>query len=81
MAELLSSGIELMFVGMCIVFLFLLMLVWAINVMSNLVRRYFPEAPETTALNIPVLSGSAPDKTTLAAISAAIHQYRSKHKP
>ena len=76
-----SSGIELMFVGMGIVFLFLLMLVWAINVMSILVRRFFPEVPENAILNIPTLSGGTPDKTTIAAIAAAIHQYRSKHKP
>ncbi|GAB6139617.1 oxaloacetate decarboxylase subunit gamma [Methylosoma difficile] len=80
MAELISSGVELMFVGMGIVFLFLLMLVWTINVMSGLVQRYFPEASEPT-LSIPTLSGNTPDKTTIAAIAAAVHQYRSKHKP
>ena len=81
MAELMSSGVELMFVGMGIVFLFLLMLVGAINAMSLLVRRYFPEVPEASTVNIPTLSGGTPDKTTIAAIAAAIHQYRSKHKP
>ncbi len=76
-----GSGVELMFVGMGIVYTFLLMLVGAINVMSMLVRRFFPEVTETAALNIPTLSGGTPDKTTIAAIAAAIHQYRSKHKP
>ncbi|MDD5412326.1 MAG: OadG family transporter subunit, partial [Methylobacter sp.] len=41
MTEQMSSGIELMFVGMGIVFLFLIMLVVAINIMSALVQRYF----------------------------------------
>lgn len=41
MAELMSSGIELMFLGMGIVFLFLTMLVFAINLMSALVQRFF----------------------------------------
>jgi oxaloacetate decarboxylase gamma subunit len=80
MAELMGKGVELMLVGMGIVFLFLLMLVGAIHLMSALVQRYFPEASEPT-LNIPTLSGNTPDKTTIAAIAAAIHHYRSKHKP
>ena len=45
MTELMSSGIELMFAGMTIVFLFLTMLVGAINLMSSLVQRFFPEQP------------------------------------
>jgi len=34
-----------MFTGMGIVFLFLIMLVIAINIMSALVQRYFPDIP------------------------------------
>ena len=45
MAEMMSSGIELMFAGMGIVFLFLTMLVVAINMMSSLLQRFFPDAP------------------------------------
>lgn len=76
MTEELSFGIELMFVGMGIVFLFLAMLVVAINVMSSLVQRFFPEAPANS--NTPILSTSL-DKSVVAAITAAIHQHRNKH--
>ncbi|MDD2724231.1 MAG: OadG family transporter subunit [Methylovulum sp.] len=75
MAELMSSGIELMFAGMGIVFLFLTMLVFAINMMSALVQRFFPEAPPTSVI-APTASSNAPDKATVAAIAAAVHQYR-----
>lgn len=78
MTELMSSGVELMFVGMGIVFLFLTMLVVVINMMSSLVQRFFPEAQATT-VNVPGASIGA-DKRTIAAITAAVHQYRSKHK-
>ncbi len=79
MTELMSSGIELMLVGMTIVFLFLTMLVGAINAMTSLVQRFFPEA-QPTALTVPnAIIGT--DKSTIAAITAALHQYRSKHKP
>ena len=81
MKELLMSGVELMLVGMGIVYLFLAMLVVAVNIMSALIERYLP-----TPL---VAAGTSPNaaKTSLfiepgvvAAITAAIHQYRSKHK-
>lgn len=79
MAEMMSSGIELMFAGMGIVFLFLAMLVVAINFMSVLVLRFFPDAP------IPEVSASPKaangiDKSVIAAITAAVHQHRSKYK-
>ena len=78
MTEQMSSGIELMFVGMGIVFLFLIMLVVAINIMSALVQRYFPDAP-VTATAASMNSGGI-DKTLVAAITAAVHHYRSRHK-
>ena len=79
MAEMMGSGIELMFAGMGIVFLFLAMLVVAINFMSALVLRFFPDAPmpEVAATPKPV---NGIDKSVIAAITAAIHQHRSRAK-
>ncbi len=77
MTELMSGGVELMLAGMGIVFLFLAMLVIAINIMSSLVRRFFPDAP-ALAVAAPVSGGI--DKSIVAAITAAVHQYRSEHK-
>ena len=76
MTELMSSGIELMIAGMAIVFLFLIMLVGAINLMSFLVQRFFPETPATA---VHVTTGGV-DKNVIAAITAAVHQYRNTHK-
>lgn len=76
MSELINSGVELMVAGMGIVFLFLAMLVGAINLMSLLVMRFFPESPIVS--NPPALSG--PDKRIVAAITAAVHQHRRDHQ-
>lgn len=65
-----------MFVGMGIVFLFLTMLVIAINIMSALVQRYFPEMPVTKS--VPGITNDV-DRSVVAAITAAVHQYRKKH--
>lgn len=78
MTELMRSGIELMFAGMGIVFLFLTMLVGAITVMSRFVERYFPEEPVTT-ISVPVVANNTVDKSYIAAITAAVHQYRNSH--
>jgi oxaloacetate decarboxylase gamma subunit len=78
MTELMSSGAELMFAGMGIVFLFLTMLVVAINIMTSLVQRFFPDAPTQAVVATMVSSGI--DKSIIAAITAAVHQHRSKHK-
>ena len=78
MTELMSKGIELMIVGMGVVFLFLTMLVLAINLMSSLIQRFFPEAPNLAGPATSSVSGI--DKNIIAAITAAVHQHRSQHK-
>jgi oxaloacetate decarboxylase gamma subunit len=76
MTEQMTSGIELMFAGMGIVFLFLTLLVALINIMSALVQRYFPEMPASKA--VPGITVDI-DKNVVAAITAAVHMYRKKH--
>ncbi|MFA6052725.1 MAG: OadG family protein [Methylobacter sp.] len=78
MTEQMSRGIELMLVGMGIVFLFLIMLVVAINLMSALVQRYFPDGPATAAAAS--VNAGGIDKSVVAAITAAVHHYRARHK-
>ncbi len=74
MNEMMSAGIELMVIGMGIVFLFLALLVMAIKMMAAVIARYFPDP--TLELIIPKKDN---DPQVIAAISAAIHQYRSKN--
>jgi oxaloacetate decarboxylase gamma subunit len=76
MTELINSGIELMIAGMGIVFLFLAMLVIVINLMSALVLRFFPDIPLVSTTSV---TGGA-DKRVVAAITAAVHQYRRDHQ-
>ncbi|GDX84672.1 putative oxaloacetate decarboxylase gamma chain 1 [Methylococcaceae bacterium] len=78
MTELMSSGLELLFAGMGIVFLFLTMLVYTINIMSGLIQRYLPEE-SVTSTSIPTIQTGTIDKGYIAAITAAVHQYRSTY--
>jgi oxaloacetate decarboxylase gamma subunit len=77
MTELMISGVELMVVGMGLVFLFLAMLVLAMKLMSALVQRYFPDVPPTSPVRTAANTGI--EASLIAAISAAVHQYRSRH--
>lgn len=74
-----SAGVELMIIGMVIVFAFLAMLVVMVNIMTWVVQRFFPAqaiiiTPATSA------STNHTDASVIAAITAAVRQYRSKHK-
>jgi oxaloacetate decarboxylase gamma subunit len=78
--ELLVSGVKLMLIGMGIVYLFLALLVWVINMTATLIQRYSPEVP--THLQAPTDSQASTSESVrreiVAAISAAIHQYQKK---
>ncbi|MGR9098955.1 MAG: OadG family protein [Gammaproteobacteria bacterium] len=77
MTESLKAGIELMLAGMGIVFLFLALLVIAVNVMSSLIQRYLAQVekqkPPSTA------PAEEIDRKLVAAIGAAVSRYRIKY--
>jgi len=78
MTELMSAGVELMLIGMGIVFVFLILLIGAVNLMSAMVLRYFPEPTETQVLASTIIHPQ--DDRVIAAITSAVHRYRSEHK-
>ena len=79
MNEMMSSGIELMLIGMGIVFAFLAMLIVMVNVMTSVIQRFFPEAPMVVVTPASA-STTHTDAGIIAAITAAVHQYRDKYK-
>jgi oxaloacetate decarboxylase gamma subunit len=75
MIELVAPGLELSLIGMTIVFIFLTMLILAVNIMSATILRFFPETP----VDVEKVTTDEIEPDVLAAISAAIHQHRAKH--
>ena len=79
-SALIGEGINLMFSGMGFVLVFLLILVWAIGVMSKLINRFFPEPqPEPkTSPNSTALSAAPTDdfERLRPVIAAAIAHHR-----
>ena len=79
-SELIGEGINLMFSGMGFVLVFLLILIWAIGVMSKRINRFFPEPqPEPkTSPNSTALSAAPTDdfERLRPVIAAAIAHHR-----
>ncbi|WP_017444986.1 oxaloacetate decarboxylase subunit gamma [Gayadomonas joobiniege] len=82
LGALLFEAANLLLIGMGVVFIFLTILIFLIKLMSSLVGKNAPTpaAPVATP-NINRNTGkSAQDKKVVAAISAAVHQYRQDNK-
>jgi oxaloacetate decarboxylase gamma subunit len=75
--NLVAEGLKFMVLGMSIVFLFLILLIVAMNVMSKIVHRYFPEPQAAPTPSAPVQTGGDTLKK-VAAIAAAIHHHKTK---
>jgi oxaloacetate decarboxylase gamma subunit len=76
--DLMMTGVELMLLGMGIVFGFLILLVFTLKVMSWLAGRYLPQ--ETPSPVSAAAQPGAADATLIAVISAAVARYRSDRK-
>lgn len=79
MDAMLSTGLQLLVVGMGVVFAFLVLLVIIIKQVTKLIERYAPEpVPVAPVIKHPV--SVKQDTEVTAAISAALHQHRKKHQ-
>lgn len=68
---MLVEGLFLMFIGMAVVFLFLIILVLTVIVISKILAKFFPEPEEGPALVLaPAASGEAEIALAIAAVKA-----------
>lgn len=75
--QLLLEGVDLMLVGMGLVFLFLILLIFFIRSMAFVLDRFAPEQIPTTApVSSPQTATAAIEPDTLQAIKIAIKQHR-----
>ena len=78
-SELIMKGLELMVLGMGIVFTFLILLVFTMKGMSRMALSLDQGEPQTTSPSMPpaTTTGNAEsDEQLIAVISAAINRFR-----
>lgn len=71
--NLVLEGFKFMGLGMGTVFVFLVIMIIAMNIMSTIIHRFFPE-PEVKAA--PTAAPKQDNKKIVAAITAAIKHHR-----
>jgi len=72
--NLIGESIKFMILGMTVVFAFLLILVQVVKLQAKIINKYFPE--ETPAP--PTSSGQSDESQRIAAIIAAVTEFRKK---
>ncbi|MEA3353080.1 MAG: OadG family protein [Campylobacterota bacterium] len=71
--NLVSEALKFMVLGMGIVFLFLIVMVFALQLQAKLIAKFFPEKPKDVSNEWkPQNTTESEDKSTIAAITAAI---------
>ena len=74
--NLVLEGFKFMGLGMGTVFVFLIIMILAINFMSTIIHRFFPEPQAKAASNSAPASAPKDNKKIIAAITAAIKHHR-----
>ena len=72
--NLIGESVKFMILGMTVVFAFLYILIQAIKLQAKIINKYFPE--ETPAAPTP--SGQSDEPQRIAAIIAAVTEFRKK---
>ncbi len=74
--NLVAEAIKFMVLGMGIVFLFLIIMVYALKLQAKIIGKYFPQG-ETPAPTKPRTTEASKDKTAkIAAIVAAVQHHK-----
>jgi oxaloacetate decarboxylase gamma subunit len=84
MNDLFSQAIDLLILGMGFVFVFLTLLVFVTSTMSKIAMRLEPEVPAVPNVSksntVPTQRNHVDDPKLIAVITAAVNQYRARHK-
>ncbi len=77
--NLVAEGLKFMVLGMVTVFLFLIVMVYILNLQSKLVQKYFPQKKKQVANSGTVSSSKKDDNLLVAVITAAVTQHRNQN--
>ncbi|MEA3384077.1 MAG: OadG family protein [Campylobacterota bacterium] len=77
--NLVTEALKFMVLGMGIVFIFLIIMIFALKLQARLIAKFFPEKPkEASSEWKPQATNANDDKDTIAAITAAVIHYNNQ---
>lgn len=76
--NLVAEGLKFMVLGMVTVFLFLILMVFVLQIQSKIIRKFFPPVVTDGSKSKKVQLKKADDEVLVAVIGAAIKQFRNK---
>lgn len=74
--NLIMEGIKFMFLGMGTVFVFLIIMIFSVNLMSLIIHKFFPESETVEETISDAATQQQNNKKIVAAITAAIAHHR-----
>ena len=80
-ANLVIEGLKFMVLGMTTVFLFLMLMILVLNIISKIVKKYFPSkklAPVRARKQNNLSTPQRDDGAIIAAITASIQEFKQK---
>ncbi|MFK5881074.1 MAG: OadG family protein [Sulfurospirillum sp.] len=80
--NLVVEGLKFMVLGMTTVYLFLLLMVFVLNIISKIVKKYFPPkklTPAYTKREVRTTQKVSEDDAVVAAIVASIQQFKKQN--
>ncbi len=75
--NLVLESLKFMFLGMSVVFLFLILLVFVLKIQAKIVQKYFPE--KIVNNDAKQLSQNS-NLAVIAAVAASVHTYKQRYK-
>ena len=79
--SLVSEGLKFMVLGMTTVFLFLLLMIFVVNLQAKIIQKYFPPKPKSASKNDApraVSAGTQDNSEVIAVITAAITDFKKR---
>ncbi len=80
--NLVSEGLKFMVLGMTTVFLFLILMIFVVNLQSKIINKYFPPKPKgaSKSNDAPraVSAGTQDNSEVIAVITAAITDFKKR---
>ena len=76
--NLLTEAVKFMVLGMGIVFMFLVVMVYALKIQAKIINKYFPEKEKKIPSKVTTSKKTTENTTKIAAVMAAVQHHKNQ---